>query len=422
MRHESLAEQKRPHSPRDYVGQRHFLTDGFWRMIEQEHFSGLLFWGPPGSGKTSLVRVIAEHLKSHPFAELSAVDSGVKDIREKMEASLEHQKRGGPRHILFIDEFHRLNRGQQDILLPALEKRTIALLAATTENPSFEVNAALLSRLFVYALKKLTPELIFAALESHLHTCGIHAEKQALQALADGCDGDMRRVWNWLEQCLAQSNASPEQPGLTLEHVATLLHQQGARARYDKDREMHYDTISALIKSVRGSDPQAAVYYLARMIQGGEDPVFIARRLMILAAEDIGLADPFALVLATSAFQAAHALGMPEARIILSEAALYLACAPKSNRSYQAINDALAEVEQSGSVDIPLALRNAPTEFMKQAGYGQGYLYPHDLADPYRSIPYLPSSLRGRQFYKPSNQGKEESLSQLLKYRLEKTP
>lgn len=401
-----LAQRLRPAELGDFVGQDHFLTPTFRQLLDLDSWSGFIFWGPPGTGKTTLAMLIAS-LTKRPFVSLSAVVAGVKDIREVLEASKSEFRVGRPSHILFIDEVHRLNKSQQDVLLPFLEEGSVRFIGATTENPSFEINNAIASRCVVYHFNPLNPEQIRQVLKRAVGNRAI--EDAVLEKISTACLGDARRALNLLEQLLI---SVAEHSRITVENFDELAHSQAIY--YDKKSESHYDTISAFIKSIRGSDPDAAIYYLARMLEGGEDPLFIARRLVILSSEDIGNANPMALVMATNAFQAVHQVGMPEARIILAQAVTYLACSEKSNRAYMAINQAQEVVKQSGSLAIPMHLRNAPTKLMKEWGYGKGYDYPHNHEKGWVKAQYLPEEIRDRKFYIPSDIGTEKRLKEFL--------
>jgi putative ATPase len=363
-----------------------------------------LFWGPPGVGKTTLANIIANQAKK-PFYMLSAINAGVKDIRDVIDKA-----KGSPRSVLFIDEIHRFNKGQQDALLAAVEKGIITLIGATTENPSFEVNAALLSRCQVFVLKALEQNDLRALVNHALHKDEKLKERKVIikedNALFQLSGGDARKVLNLLE--LVVDNETENEVEITDQRCMQVA--QKKVAIYDKSGEQHYDIISAFIKSIRGSDPNAAVYYLARMIEGGEDVKFIARRMLILAAEDIGNANPTALVMANTTFQAVQIIGYPEARIILSQCATYLAGSPKSNASYIAIENALQKVNETGDLPIPLAIRNAPTKLMKNLGYGEGYQYAHSNTNNFANMEFLPEKLIGEVFYQPGKNAREEEM------------
>lgn len=402
-----LAQRKRPKRVGDIVGQEHLINERFKSLLKSDCWSGFIFWGPPGTGKTSLAWVIASET-GRPFHTISAVNTGVKEIREYLDRSVQDFRSGRSAHILFIDEFHRLNKAQQDVLLPFLEQGSIRFIGATTENPSFEVNNAVASRCLVFHFNPLSRSEIERIVQQAAPP-GLVIDPAVIKKISEVANGDGRRALNILENLTLSGTAG----GITLQEFERLAHAQSLY--YDKESEAHYDTISAFIKSVRGSDPNAAVYYLARMIEGGEDPLFIARRLIILASEDIGNADPHALTLAASAFEATHAIGLPEARIILSQVTTYLSCAPKSNRSYLAINEAIDTVKKTGNLEIPMHIRNAPTAMMKQWGYGKDYRYPHDYEGAWVRETYLPEALRDKQFYRPSEEGREKAFLDHLK-------
>lgn len=406
-----LPQRMRPNQIEGIFGQTHFLNANFKRLIDSDRWSGFIFWGPPGTGKTTLATVIANHTQ-RPFETLSAVTSGVKDIREVLERSKAQVRGGMPAHILFIDEVHRLNKAQQDVLLPYLEDGSVRFIGATTENPSFEINNAIASRCVVFHFQSLSNAELVGVLERAAKDQAISIAPSVIEKIAAASNGDARRSLTLLEH-LALSHTSDTE--ITDEDFDKLTHSQSLY--YDKKSESHYDTISAFIKSIRGSDPDAAVYYLARMLEGGEDPMFIARRLIILASEDIGNASPLGLVLATSAFNAVHAIGMPEARIILSQAATFLACSEKSNRSYVAINEAIETVKHTGNLDIPYAIRNAPTKAMKDWGYGKGYQYAHNAEKGWTPMQFMPDLLRDRRFYQPSHHGTEKKFQEFLRER-----
>lgn len=416
-----LAERMRPHTIDDLSGQEHLIGKGavLRKSLEQGKVPSMILWGPPGSGKTTLAQVIA-HTLQVPFYTLSAISSGVKEVREVISRA---EKQPGT--ILFIDEIHRFNKGQQDALLGAVEKGVITLIGATTENPSFEVNAALLSRCQVYVLRALEEEVLVSLIKKALEQDPRLKEKDVTlkesYALLQLSGGDARKLLNLLELVVdALDNSGKgakkkEKIVITDERVMQIAQQR--IALYDKSGEQHYDIISAFIKSIRGSDPNAAVYWLARMIEGGEDVKFIARRLVILASEDIGNANPTALVLATNAFQAVNLIGYPEARIILSQCAVYLASSAKSNASYMAISKALSTVKRTGDLPVPLHLRNAPTGLMKNLDYGKGYQYAHDYEQNFIDQEYLPDKVAGTKFYDPGHNAREEELRKFLKSR-----
>lgn len=411
-----LAERMRPAKLSDYIGQQHLIGPdaGLGKAMASGRLPSMILWGPPGVGKTTLARLLAQEAKS-TFFTLSAIHSGVKDVRDTIQKARSQHFFNTPKPVLFIDEIHRFSKSQQDSLLGAVEDGTITLIGATTENPSFEVISALLSRCQVYVLKALDKEALISILERALTQDEYLKQKdievREYEALLQYSGGDARKLLNALE--LTIDAAVDEQPvTITNDRVTEVVQQK--LAMYDKGGEQHYDIASALIKSIRGSDPQAAVYWLARMLEGGEDVKFIARRLMISAAEDIGLANPNALLMATTAFQAVQAIGMPEARIILSEATIYLATSPKSNAAYLAIDKALETVRQSGSLSVPLHLRNAPTALMKQLNYGKGYKYAHDFPGHFVLQEYLPDELSGKVFYQPQDNPAEEKIRQKL--------
>jgi putative ATPase len=409
-----LAERLRPHKLDELIGQEHLTGKGsiLRNAIEQGKVPSMILWGPPGVGKTTIANIIA-HTLDCPFYTLSAISSGVKEVREVIELA-----KSQDRAILFIDEIHRFNKSQQDALLGAVEKGTITLIGATTENPSFEVNSALLSRSQVYVLKALTEQAMIQLLQDALKRDEWLQQKQIqlkeTAALIRISGGDARKLLNLLELVVqAAGDASPV--FITNEWVMEVAQQK--IALYDKQGEQHYDIISAFIKSIRGSDPNGAVYWLARMLAGGEDIKFIARRMVILASEDIGNANPNALLLANACFDAVHKIGNPEARIILSQCAVYLAGSAKSNASYLAIDEAIALVQQHGDLPVPLHLRNAPTKLMKNQGYGKGYQYSHDYELNFSLQEYLPDALSGRPIYKPGRNAREEEIRKFLKQR-----
>jgi len=405
-----LAARMRPSRLDDLVGQEHLV--GQKGIIRQAIASGnipsMILWGPPGVGKTTIANIIANEIKK-PFYTLSAVSAGVKDVRDVIEKA-----KTSPRSILFIDEIHRFNKGQQDALLGAVEKGIITLIGATTENPSFEVNSALLSRCQVYILKALEEEELMELVRQALENDEVLKKRkitiQEHQALLNISGGDGRKLLNLVELI---TDALPGDVVITDKLVMDVA--QKHIAIYDKSGEQHYDIISAFIKSIRGSDPNAAVYYLARMIEGGEDVKFIARRMVILASEDIGNANPTALVMATNTFQAVDVIGYPEARIILAQCAVYLASSAKSNASYIAIDSALTKIQETGDLPVPLSIRNAPTRLMKKLDYGKGYQYAHSYAGNFVNMEFLPDEIKGTKFYEPGNNAREEELRKYLR-------
>lgn len=408
-----LPERMRPHDLDGYVGQRHLVGKGciLRNMIENGTLSSFILWGPPGVGKTTLSHIVAKSL-GREFYTLSAVSAGVKDVRDVIDRARSNSLfSGGHSPILFIDEIHRFNKAQQDALLGAVEDGTIILIGATTENPSFEVITPLLSRCQVFVLKSMQKEDLQALLDRAIAEDEVlkhrKIEVKEVEALFRYSAGDARKLLNILE-IVVGSYAGGETVVIDNKRVTSCL--QENTAIYDKGGEMHYDVISAFIKSVRGSDPNAAVYYLARMLAGGEDPLFIARRLCILAAEDVGLANPNALLLANSTFQIVHTIGMPEARIPLSECTIYLASSPKSNSAYKAINEALEVAKQTQMSAVPLYLRNAPTQLMEELGYGDGYKYAHDFPGHFADLEFMPSDLSGQKFYEPADNKQEDVL------------
>ena len=408
-----LPERMRPHDLEGYVGQRHLIGKGciLRNMIESGNLSSFILWGPPGVGKTTLSRIVAKSL-GREFYTLSAVSAGVKDVRDVIDKARSNSLfSSGLSPILFIDEIHRFNKSQQDALLGAVEDGTIVLIGATTENPSFEVITPLLSRCQVFVLKSLEKDDLQILLDRALKTDEILKHREISVAETDALfrhsAGDARKLLNILE---IVTGAFPGDAPLVIDNKAVTSCLQENIAIYDKGGEMHYDVISAFIKSVRGSDPNAAVYYLARMLAGGEDPLFIARRLCILAAEDIGLANPNALLLANATFQIVHTIGMPEARIPLSECTIYLASSPKSNSAYMAINEALAVAKDTQMASVPLYLRNAPTQLMADMGYSDGYKYAHDYPGHFADLEFMPSDLSGHKFYEPAQNKHEDGL------------
>ncbi|MBR1509907.1 MAG: replication-associated recombination protein A [Bacteroidales bacterium] len=412
-----LPERMRPRTLDEYVGQHHLVDQGcvLRKMIESGNLSSFILWGPPGVGKTTLAHIIAQTLE-RDFFTLSAVTAGVKDVREVFEKSRSSSlfnRKGAP--ILFIDEIHRFNKAQQDALLGAVENGTIVLIGATTENPSFEVITPLLSRCQVFVLKPLEKADLEILLRRALREDVLLKDKdiqiKESEALMRYSGGDARKLLNVLELVIdAQAGQSP----IVLDNATVTASIQENMAIYDKDGEMHYDIISAFIKSIRGSDPNAAIYYLARMIDGGEDPLFIARRLCLSASEDVGLANPNALLLANACFEVVSKIGMPEGRIPLAETTVYLASSPKSNASYMALEKALAEVKQSGNQPVPLPIRNAPTKLMEELGYSDGYKYAHDYPGHFVDMEFMPEKLKGTVFYEPAQNKHEAALRAYL--------
>ena len=417
-----LAERMRPKSLADYFGQDHLVgTQGsLTQMITNGIFPSLIFWGPPGTGKTTLAQLLALE-KERPFYQLSAINAGVKEIREIIHKA-EHSGGlfSGKSPILFIDEIHRFSKSQQDSLLNAVEKGVITLIGATTENPSFEVINALLSRCQVYVLnsleKKELKKILTHALENDDFLKKIDVQLNETEALIELAGGDARKLLSLLELVI-QANGNK-----TIKITNDMVFQtvQTNSVLFDKNGDFHYDIVSAFIKSIRGSDPNGAIYWLARMIEAGEDIGFIARRLLILAAEDIGIANPTALVLANSTFQAVTSVGYPEGRILLSECVIYLATSPKSNTAYKAINEAQEKVRQTGNLPIPLHLRNAPTKLMKELGYGEDYKYAHDYKNQFIEQEFLPEEIKGTTLYQPGDNQKEKSIRDFLKSRWNK--
>ena len=416
MENKPLAERMRPKSLEDYIGQQHLVGPGkvLRKMIDSGVVSSFILWGPPGVGKTTLAMIIAEQLK-RPFYVLSAVMSGVKDVREVIQKAEGQRFFNTPNPILFIDEIHRFSKAQQDSLLAAVEKGTVTLIGATTENPSFEVISPLLSRCQVYVLKsqekKDLEDLIDRAVAKDYYLSKRNITVKEKEAMISYSGGDARKLLNILE--LVVNGLGEGDIVIDNEAVHRELHENPLM--YDKDGEQHYDIVSAMIKSIRGGDPNAAVYWMARMLQGGEDPKFIARRLIISAAEDIGLANPNAILIANTCFEVVHKIGMPEARIPLSECVIYLATSPKSNSAYLAIDAAIATVKQTGNSPVPLHLRNAPTKLMKDLNYGQDYKYPHDYPGNFVEQPYLPEELKDKKFYQPQQNAQEVKILERLK-------
>ncbi|MDV7695335.1 replication-associated recombination protein A [Chryseobacterium soli] len=412
-----LAEKLRPKTLEEVLGQEHLTGEKgtIRKMIENNTLNSLIFWGPPGTGKTTLAEIVSEK-SGRNFYKLSAVSSGVKDVRDIIEDAKNQNLFSGKSPILFIDEIHRFNKSQQDSLLHAVEKGWIVLIGATTENPSFEVVSALLSRSQVYILKALSyeklEELIDTASERYNKDEGTDFKILEKEAFIQYSGGDARKLINSVELVLNQYKNSDTKEIINADVLSVL---QETMALYDKNGEQHYDIISAFIKSMRGGDPNGAVYWLARMIAGGEDIKFIARRMLILAAEDIGLANPNALVIANNCFQAVNVIGNPESRIILSETAVYLAVSPKSNSAYMAINDALALVKQTGNLPVPLHLRNAPTKLMKDLDYGKEYKYAHSYEGNFVEQDFLPQEIRDVKIYEPGNNATEKKIYEELK-------
>lgn len=416
MMNAPLAERMRPTTLDEYIGQAHLLAEGaaLRRALDAGVIPSMIFWGPPGVGKTTLAQLIAKHL-DRPIHTLSAISSGVKDVREvinRVENGGMFQAKGT---ILFIDEIHRFSKAQQDSLLGAVEKGVITLIGATTENPSFEVISALLSRCQTYVLKEHTKEDLLHLLDRAINQDSVLNKKKITltetNSLLAISGGDARKLLNVFEIIIGTFQGQTE---IEITDEIVLQNAQQSLSRYDKDGEQHYDIISAFIKSIRGSDPNAAIYWLARMVEGGEDPKFIARRLLISATEDIGLANPNALLLANACFQAVESVGWPESRIILAECTIYLASSPKGNAGYLAINKAQQLVQQTGNLDIPLPLRNAPTALMKQLGYGENYLYSHDFPGNFAEQEFLPTEISGTNFFQAGSSPKEQEIAQTI--------
>lgn len=412
-----LAEKLRPKTLDQVLGQEHLTGENgpIRKMLENDTLNSLIFWGPPGTGKTTLAEIISE-TSGRKFYKLSAVSSGVKDVRDVITEAKKQNLFSGKSPILFIDEIHRFNKSQQDSLLHAVEKGWVVLMGATTENPSFEVVSALLSRSQVYVLKALPyeklEELIEISLNQYNQEANTNFSIKDHEALIQYSGGDARKLINAVENVLNQFKNSDKKE-IDNQDVLSVL--QETMALYDKNGEQHYDIISAFIKSMRGSDPNATVYWLARMLVGGEDIKFIARRMVILAAEDIGLANPNALIMANNCFQTINVIGNPEARIILSETAVYLAVSPKSNSTYVAINDAIAHVKKTGNLPVPLHLRNAPTKLMKDLDYGKNYGYAHSHEGNFVDLEFLPDEIKGSQFYVPGKNSTENKIAEQLK-------
>ena len=411
-----LAERLRPTTLDNYIGQQHLVGEGsvIRQMLASGHVSSFILWGPPGVGKTTLAQIIAHQLET-PFYTLSAVNCGVKDVRDVIERAKANTFFGSQSPILFIDEIHRFSKSQQDSLLAAVETGIITLIGATTENPSFEVIRPLLSRCAVYVLKSLDRDDLLTLLHRALNEDVILRDRQIEvrehEALLRYSGGDARKLLGILDLMVT---SAPADAPIIIDNERVTHQLQVTPMAYDKGGEMHYDIISAFIKSIRGSDPQAALYWLARLIEGGEDPKFIARRLVISASEDIGLANPNALLIANAAFDAVQKIGWPEGRIPLAEATVYLATSEKSNSAYMGINTALEYVRATGNLDVPLHLRNAPTQLMEQLGYHDGYIYPHDYPHHFAPQQYLPTEAQGQQFWKPADNAAETRTAQRL--------
>jgi putative ATPase len=420
LTNQPLADRLRPKNLDEFCGQEHLVGKNavLRRVIESGNIPSFILWGPPGVGKTTLAWIIANTLK-RPFFHLSAVHSGVKDVRETIEKAKKQQFFDQPNAILFIDEIHRFNKSQQDSLLGSVEQGIITLIGATTENPSFEVISPLLSRCQVYVMNPLNEDeltlLLEKALKKDIYLAKYDIDIRENEALLRISGGDVRKLYNALELVVSSEADETGSEKIIVDNEKVLRHVQKNLAIYDKNGEQHYDIISAFIKSLRGSDPNAAVYWLARMVEGGEDPKFIARRMLILAAEDIGLANPNALLLAQACFEAVNVIGWPESRIILSEAAVYLATSPKSNASYMAIENAQAIVRDKGDLPVPLHIRNAPTKLMKDLGYHKDYKYAHSFEGNFVKDNFLPEEIKGTKFYEPGLNPKEEEIRKRLK-------
>ncbi|MEN6619784.1 MAG: replication-associated recombination protein A [Rikenellaceae bacterium] len=411
-----LPERMRPKTLANYVGQDHLVGQGsvLRKMIESDNLPSFILWGPPGVGKTTLARIIANQLE-RPFYILSAISAGVKEVREIIDKSRSNSLFNKAKPILFIDEIHRFSKSQQDALLGAVEDGTLILIGATTENPSFEVITPLLSRCQVYVLKPLGVEDLNILLDRAISSDPVLKQREIevneKEALFRFSGGDARKLLNILEIIVSGYSHGEK---ISIDNKIVTEKIQENIALYDKNGEQHYDIISAFIKSIRGSDPNASVYWMARMIAGGEDPLFIARRMVILASEDVGLANPNALLLATACFESVHKIGMPESRIILSETAIYLATSQKSNSAYLAIDSALEEIEKSGDISVPLHLRNAPTKLMKELGYAKDYKYAHSYSNNFVDQDFLPKELNDKKFYEPGENPKENEIKKRL--------
>lgn len=415
-----LAAQLRPKNLNEFLGQEKFFQkySALLEKFQQGHLLSLILWGPPGCGKTSFVKALTNQLQGIHIIEENAIDLGAKKMKEIGESARYLRRTQNQQTLLFIDEIHRLTRSQQDVLLPFVEAGDLVLIGATTENPSYELNSALMSRCRLIVFEALPEKALIGLIDKAFASEKLSAADSITegfqQKLIQASGGDGRKLLNSIEELLLLRDSQSVVFPLQVDDFEKLNFHQGVR--YDKDRDEHYDTISAFIKSIRGSDPDASIYYLARMLEGGEDPVFIARRLVILASEDVGNADPQALTLAVSAFKAVEVIGLPEARINLAQAVIYLACAPKSNRSYVAINKAQDVVRQRGSLPVPLSLRSAQTKLAKSIGYGKNYDYAHDGAKGWVEQEFLPAEIKGEKFYEPSERGFEKRIKEFLEW------